>query len=65
MQKPRRKGEPFVPTIIELNGVWHLVVTRGSSGFTARRLTAAEFELAMKMLDDVHAEIEARFVSRH
>jgi hypothetical protein len=59
MQRPRKKCERFVQTIVELDGVWHLVVARGVWGFTARRLTSAEFERAMKMLDDVHADIDA------
>ncbi|MCZ7679791.1 MAG: hypothetical protein M5U28_13920 [Sandaracinaceae bacterium] len=48
--------------MIELDGVWHLVVARGSWGFTARRLTPEEFERAMTALDDVHAELEAGFI---
>lgn len=60
--EPRRKGERFVSTLIELDGVWHLVVARGSWGFTARRLTTEEFERAMTALDDVHAELEAVFI---
>jgi hypothetical protein len=51
----------YVTRILELDGVFHLVVARGPWCLCARRLTDAERACAIRQLDDTHAELEAVF----
>lgn len=64
MRRRRDGGDYPSPytALIQFDGVMFVITKREKNGFFAKRLTPEERDLAIRTLDDAHADIEARIV---
>lgn len=64
MPKRRDAGDYPSPytALLEVDGAMFVITRRETAGFYAVRLTPEERDLAIRALDDAHADVEARIV---